>query len=641
MANRRDRIPGVPVDAERTINQATGGLDQRLKALEQRPGRAAVVIGDTSALVGEFLNIEAPAAGLTVILPEAKPENRGLKIGLNFRNANRVRIVAIAGKVNGVPFVVSNARGATEAVSNGLDGWELSQSITVSGVVGAAGTPGNAGPPGPPGERGPRGGQGPDGPPGPAGAPGLTGPLGPPGEQGRRGPPGVDGPPGVAGAPGSAGAAGVQGPPGPPGEPGRNGRTGDPGLPGAPGQAGSPGAQGPTGIQGPPGEPGRNGRMGDPGLPGAQGPQGVPGSNGGIGPMGPPGDGMRRAAASRPMGETQISGVAAGPFGTQLQNSGGNWQPKDFIQFGDTPTTATTGDIRKRGTSAGSADLQIFSEPASSGMTFQCGLSATMLHTCGTWRANATSGSATIDSSTGGIVLGGASSGVLVCTSSPSTGAGRVKVVEGSAGVTNAAGQHQLWVENVAPTRFVQRDDENQDWPINNSVVAVNNISTVSAAVTVNTAVSFTIPANTLRQFTLYKIEGYCVFVRGITLTALDIAYNLVLGGTSYALATVTTFNNAAGSGHSHVTAYLLCLSTGAAGTFIGNITAPGDMTALSVAPTRAEVFDMINGSYNVAASATTKATTANQTISLTATMSAAVAATSTNWTHSAITRMN
>lgn len=147
MTQRRKRILGLSADAERGVDGLTGDLDARLKRLERKRGRAPVVTRDTAALVGEFLNIEAPFVadpgfGLTIILPEATGANRGEAIGLNFRSANRVRIVAISGLVNGVPSVISNARGSTIAISNGLDGWELSQSITVNGVVGAPGTPG-------------------------------------------------------------------------------------------------------------------------------------------------------------------------------------------------------------------------------------------------------------------------------------------------------------------------------------------------------------------------------------------------------------------------------------------------------------------------------------------------------------------
>lgn len=146
MTQRRRRIPGIPADAERTIDKLAGDLDGRLKKLERKPGRAQVVIADAVAHVGEFLNIEgtyvaSPGFGTTIILPEPTAAIRGDAVGLNFRNSNRVRIVSLNGLVNGIPAVISNARGSTIAICNGLDGWELSQSITVDGVVGAPGTP--------------------------------------------------------------------------------------------------------------------------------------------------------------------------------------------------------------------------------------------------------------------------------------------------------------------------------------------------------------------------------------------------------------------------------------------------------------------------------------------------------------------
>ena len=70
MVARRDRIPGVSVDAERNINEVTGGLDSRLRKLERKAGRAGIVSSDTAAKPGEFLNVEAPPTGLTIIFPE-------------------------------------------------------------------------------------------------------------------------------------------------------------------------------------------------------------------------------------------------------------------------------------------------------------------------------------------------------------------------------------------------------------------------------------------------------------------------------------------------------------------------------------------------------------------------------------------
>lgn len=133
MALRRNRITGVTPDAERNINQLTGDLEDRVKRLELSPGRAGVVTSDTSASPGEFLNIEAPPAGLTVILPEPVPSLLDARVTLCFRNKNPVRIVSIRGLVNRVAFAVNTAVGTFEAVCDGLDGWSVETGLGPAG----------------------------------------------------------------------------------------------------------------------------------------------------------------------------------------------------------------------------------------------------------------------------------------------------------------------------------------------------------------------------------------------------------------------------------------------------------------------------------------------------------------------------
>lgn len=133
MANRRDRIPGVGKDGERNIQGLVKELDERLRKLERKEGRPQVVESDTAAKIGEFLNIEAPADGLTIILPQPKPALRNARVTLNFRNANPVRITCILGLVNREGFVISTAIGTFEAVCDGLDGWSVETGVTSSG----------------------------------------------------------------------------------------------------------------------------------------------------------------------------------------------------------------------------------------------------------------------------------------------------------------------------------------------------------------------------------------------------------------------------------------------------------------------------------------------------------------------------
>jgi hypothetical protein len=138
MTNRRNRIPGVAPDAERNIAALVTQLDDRLRVLERRSGRAGVVEQDTAAKVGEFLNIEAPAAGLTIVLPQPVPALRNARVTLNFRNANPVRIVSILGEVNGFPFVINDVTGTFDAVCDGLDGWNVQTGVSPEGNPAAA-----------------------------------------------------------------------------------------------------------------------------------------------------------------------------------------------------------------------------------------------------------------------------------------------------------------------------------------------------------------------------------------------------------------------------------------------------------------------------------------------------------------------
>jgi hypothetical protein len=145
MRDRRTKLKGVTPDAERSLESLFRELDDRLRKLEGKAGRAGFVGSDTAAVPGEFLNIEAPAAGLTVILPEATPALRNARVTLAFRNTNPVRIVAILGTVNRESFVINTAVGVFEAICNGLDGWEVETGLSSTGssvdaefIVGAA-----------------------------------------------------------------------------------------------------------------------------------------------------------------------------------------------------------------------------------------------------------------------------------------------------------------------------------------------------------------------------------------------------------------------------------------------------------------------------------------------------------------------
>ncbi len=142
MAKDRIVIPGIPTDAARVIIDRMREQDERLALLERKAGRPGIVTADVAAKVGEFLNIEGPAELITVILPEATQARRNARITLAFRNDNPVRIVAVNGTVNRVPFVLNNLPGTYDAISDGLGGWSVQVGVTEDGVIGTPGAPG-------------------------------------------------------------------------------------------------------------------------------------------------------------------------------------------------------------------------------------------------------------------------------------------------------------------------------------------------------------------------------------------------------------------------------------------------------------------------------------------------------------------
>lgn len=133
MSNRRTRLPSLDSDAEFTITDELGGVNDRLRQLERKGGRAGIVRADTAAKAGEFLNIEGPSAGLTVILPQPTAALRDSRVTLCFRNKNPVRIVCLRGLVNREAFVINGAIGTFEAICDGLDGWSVETGVSSGG----------------------------------------------------------------------------------------------------------------------------------------------------------------------------------------------------------------------------------------------------------------------------------------------------------------------------------------------------------------------------------------------------------------------------------------------------------------------------------------------------------------------------
>jgi hypothetical protein len=198
-----------------------------------------------------------------------------------------------------------------------------------------------------------------------------------------------------------------------------------------------------------------------------------------------------------------------------------------------------------------------------------------------------------------------------------------------------SAGVSAFWAKNTAPTTPMFTDDDGNDWPLAaNAVASMSAIQTTIASTTTIVAASFTAPAGSWRVGTLYKVEGYLVALRGATATASNVIIELLLGGTVFASVTIPI--TPSGGGSALVTGYVLCLSTGAGGTFIANIKAPNDLADLTTV-TAATIWALNVGSSNTAAFGTTKSTAATQVVQLQARMSVAVSALSITWTSASI----
>ncbi len=127
-------IPGTDRDLARVIEEIRRDHEDRLKALERKGGRAGVVLDDTAAKIGEFLNIEGSSSEtITIVLPESTQARRNARVTLAFRNENPVRIVAVNGTVNGLPFVLNDRPGTYDAICDGLGGWAVQVGVSEDG----------------------------------------------------------------------------------------------------------------------------------------------------------------------------------------------------------------------------------------------------------------------------------------------------------------------------------------------------------------------------------------------------------------------------------------------------------------------------------------------------------------------------
>lgn len=138
-------IPGLSNEQNRALQAVFQKFDDEISELKREKGRAGVIEHDYSAKAGEFLNIEAPSAGLTITLPKSTQRLRNARVTMSFRNENPVRIVVTLGLINREAFVINTAIGTFDAVCDGIGGWSVMAGVTSSGsptdaryVLGAA-----------------------------------------------------------------------------------------------------------------------------------------------------------------------------------------------------------------------------------------------------------------------------------------------------------------------------------------------------------------------------------------------------------------------------------------------------------------------------------------------------------------------
>lgn len=681
-ANRRTarRIPGVQSETEVALNRIIDQLSARLEALEAKPVDPQTLVADFLASERQTLTLEAPPAGMNGTLVQATRFNKGQRITFFQRNANPIRFRAINGTVNGVPLVISNARGTYDAVSDGAGGWALNQNITSAGVVGLPGTPGTIGPMGFKGDQGDQGEQGDQGFPGRQGDPGATGPTGPSGSGSFSLPPfciasdNADEPTeyiprgwanALASNPRSGGNNafwdvgqfanfGIDGP-----------TTGAPQIrsgdatfrvrgsgiaifqaDGASAVLSNVAAAGQAIVQ-------ASGAGGTALLQATAGGASVEGSTtvslstnstlrvqiASTGewttPAGASGQVLtHQGAGTPPTWSTPSSGSSARdallPLLTRVDD---NVEPESLIprpgwaaalasnpRSGGSNPVIDTGQHLDFGTLSGgvpgTGDIR-----GSGALSMRSGTSAEILEVVGLNSCLVTNLGALLNGAsgtTGAEIRSGTTVGGLV-TGTAGTGAGFLRFIEGTGSLpTLVAGEGGYWVRNNTPNEAWFTDDTNADRPIQNSVQARSTTGTVTNATTnLDLCGTYTTQANNLVVGSIIKAKAFFTFTRGATNTVLNALVNFRVGGASIT-ATLVGLTVVNGAVETFcVDAQLTVLTTGAGGTCSATMTAHG--------ATSASLIPLIAGVTNIALACNTTGTLA---ISCDAGMSAAVAAT-------------
>jgi hypothetical protein len=187
----------------------------------------------------------------------------------------------------------------------------------------------------------------------------------------------------------------------------------------------------------------------------------------------------------------------------RVLDAGNQTDAGQFIRFGAGTTTAA-GDIRKDS----AFKLQVGTCTLTVGATGTADI--TISNTCVYTAAshNFISTNTNFDVNVNGCQISGTSPFLQLAEIATST-------------LTNAAGIGSFWFQNTAPCRAMMTDDVNADWGVGFSApqVSVANTSTISALTTQLTLGSFTIPANTVRAGSAYRMTAIVDFVHSAATT--------------------------------------------------------------------------------------------------------------------------
>lgn len=124
------------LDMQRALTEIQAAIGRDLEAL-RAPDRVTPLLStDYTAQLDEWVRCCPPTAGMGILLPEARAQNRGRRVRLIIERTGPVTVSAIRGLVNGLTSVTFTSTGLVEMVSAGEFGWV---SENAPGSLGSAG----------------------------------------------------------------------------------------------------------------------------------------------------------------------------------------------------------------------------------------------------------------------------------------------------------------------------------------------------------------------------------------------------------------------------------------------------------------------------------------------------------------------